>query len=424
MIAGAQALWWLALPVLLLPIWWHRQKRRRVKAEPLATARFLPAAPPQQLRIWRWEDVTLLVLRCLLLTALIAWLAVTTIPWRSDTVLIDPALTAPPAAQRGAATPAQATLSAAMQGVARSADTTPATSRPTAPSSVAALTAPPPGSADWIEQQIAATGFKDAQRMRLPPDSLSWLQGNEHEWRSGARLLILATSLPMPAQIPQFAHSVDIRILPAPAATLTSAPTPAPSSRLTPTPSPAPWNAESPVREHHVALSAPQERLAAWRTLFAAFDTAGGNRYILADAPTAKTELIVWDRAAVPPADWRAPLWWLPPTALPLIPAASQVPAKSLRINGMALQITDSPRGRMWASPAWPPRDADSARVLYETWQALAYPAQPYPMPALSLPASRSAALAMPDAKPAAWLAYALLALFVLERLLSHVRRR
>ena len=38
------SMWWFALPVLLLPIWWHRQKRERVKALPLATARFLPRA--------------------------------------------------------------------------------------------------------------------------------------------------------------------------------------------------------------------------------------------------------------------------------------------------------------------------------------------------------------------------------------------
>ncbi|SFV07700.1 BatA domain-containing protein [Pseudoduganella namucuonensis] len=356
MIASAQALWWLALPVLLLPIWWHRQKRQRVKAEPLATARFLPAAPPRQLRIWRWEDVALLAVRCLLLVALIAWLAVTTIPWRADTVLIDPALTTPPA------------------------------------------------SAAWIERQIAAAGFQDARRTPLPAGALAWLQANEHEWRSGARVLILAASLPMPARIPQFAHAVDIRI--PPASTLPSA--------------------ESPIKERHIALSAPRERLAAWRALFAAFDAAGtGNsRYILADAPTAKTELIVWDRAAAPPADWRAPLWWLPPDALPLMPAATRAPAQALSINGVALQIADSPRGRLWASSNWPPADADSARALYETWQALAYPAQPYAMPALSLPAGRGAPLAMPDTTPAAWLAHALLALFVLERLLSHVRRR
>ena len=45
------SLWWLALPILLLPIWWHRQKRESVQAVPLATARFLPAADPRQGRV-------------------------------------------------------------------------------------------------------------------------------------------------------------------------------------------------------------------------------------------------------------------------------------------------------------------------------------------------------------------------------------
>lgn len=81
------SLWWWALPVLLLPIWWHRQRRRQVQATPLATARFLPKSAPRQLRAWRWIDVVLLMLRCLLLATVIAWLADPVIAWRGDTVL-------------------------------------------------------------------------------------------------------------------------------------------------------------------------------------------------------------------------------------------------------------------------------------------------------------------------------------------------
>jgi hypothetical protein len=84
------SLWWWALPVLLLPVWWHRQRRRQVQATPLATARFLPKAAPRQLRAWRWVDIVLLLLRCLLLTTLIAWLADPVIAWRGDTVLVVP----------------------------------------------------------------------------------------------------------------------------------------------------------------------------------------------------------------------------------------------------------------------------------------------------------------------------------------------
>jgi hypothetical protein len=84
------SLWWWALPVVLLPVWWHRQRRRQVAAAPLATARFLPRAAPRQLRAWRWVDVLLLLLRCLLLATLIAWLADPVVAWRGDTVLVVP----------------------------------------------------------------------------------------------------------------------------------------------------------------------------------------------------------------------------------------------------------------------------------------------------------------------------------------------
>jgi hypothetical protein len=84
------SLWWWALPVLLLPIWWHRQRRRQVQATPLATARFLPTSAPRQLRAWRWVDLLLLLLRCLLLATLIAWLADPIVAWRGDTVLVVP----------------------------------------------------------------------------------------------------------------------------------------------------------------------------------------------------------------------------------------------------------------------------------------------------------------------------------------------
>jgi hypothetical protein len=427
MITGAQTLWWLALPVLLLPIWWHRQKRQRVKSEPLATARFLPAAPPQTARVWRWEDLTLLALRCLLLAALIAWLAATTMPWRGDTVFIDPALTAH-------------------------------TSQVASSSEAAQLRGPPSASAPsgalapsaWLEQQIAAAGMSAAPRMPLPADALQWLQANEHAWRSSARLLVLAKSIAMPAQLPMLAHATDIRILPTPApaagappATLPTATTdatvalpasasaaaaaaasPASASSVAAAAPPASVPDAAQRAEHRVVVSAPPERMAAWRALFAAFSAAGGGDYTIEDKPGATTELIVWDSPAAPPPGWQAPLWWLPAPGPMAAFGANEPPAKPLTINGLPLQITDSPRGRLWISPAFPPRSAEAAGALYETWQSLSRPAQPYPMPAVQLPPRRSVPLAMPDTPPAAWLAYVLLALFALERLMTHVRRR
>lgn len=150
--------WWMALPVLLLPIWWHRQKRERVKAAPLATARFLPRADPQQLRIWRWTDRVLLLVRCLLLVGVIALLADLVLPWRGDTVLVAPG-----------ADPA------------------------------------------WLDRQVVDAGFKDARRLALPAgDPLAWLASHEREWKPSARLLV-AGNVAMPAGQPRFRHRVELR---------------------------------------------------------------------------------------------------------------------------------------------------------------------------------------------------------------------
>ena len=156
------ALWWLALPVLLLPLWWHRQRRESQRATPLATARFLPAAQPQQRRVWQWIDRILLLLRCLLLATVIAWLADLVLPWRGDTVLLAPGV-----------------------------DTA------------------------WAETQIAQAGLGGARRLTLPAvDGLGWLRDHEREWRSGARLMVLG-ALPMDADRPRFGHVVELRSPPA-----------------------------------------------------------------------------------------------------------------------------------------------------------------------------------------------------------------
>ncbi len=155
------SLWWLALPVLLLPIWWHRQKRERTSAEPLATARFLPRADPQQRRVWRWTDRTLLLVRCLLLAGVIALLADLTLPWRGDTVLVAPGT-----------------------------------------------------DAAWLDRQVAEAGFAGAARLTTA-DPLGWLAAHEREWKSGARLLV-AGNVAMPALQPKFRHKVALRTSAAP----------------------------------------------------------------------------------------------------------------------------------------------------------------------------------------------------------------
>lgn len=396
---GAQLLWWLALPVLLLPLWWHRQKRRRTEAETLATARFLPSAPPQHRRIWRWDEVPLLLLRCLLLLALIAWLAAVALPWRGDTVFVGPDV---PAA--------------------------------------------------WADQQAAQAGMAGAQRMALPLTEpanavLPWLQSHEHAWRKDARLLVLARQVALPAQLPKLAHAVEIRIAPAASAVpgqagSASAQTAAVAQRGR-LAAPAAQAGDgmhdpaAPVTRPPalpIALVAPPERKAAWQALFAAFDAAGNGavRHVVTEfdgtqalpQTPPQAALIVWDRAAPPPPRWQAPLWWLPTATLRLVAGVDPAAVQALRVDGLALQVADSARGRLWASDAWPPQDADRARTLYETWRVLHFAPDAWPLAAQVLPPQRTSPLTMPDTRPDAWLAYALLSLFILERLMTHVRRR
>ncbi len=323
------SLWWAALPVLLLPVLWHRQKRERVKAEPLATARFLPRADPQQRRVWRWSDRVLLAARCLLLLGVITLLAGLALPWRGDSVLV-------------------------IEG------TDPV----------------------WLERQVAETGFKGARRLELPAgDPLAWLASHEREWRTGARLLV-AGDIPMPAAQPQFRHRVQLR---------SSAP-------------------PFPKAERHVAIVS--KRAALWRALFAALD--GPQRYLVSEAPEARSELIVWDIPEAPPAGLRAPLWW--------IGDASAFPELRNAPSIDAVRYADSARGRLWSVSA--PADADAARSLFETWQRMHVAPLAYPAPSQMLAATPSARLADGVGALREQLLLAIAALFALERILVHASRR
>lgn len=152
------SLWWLALPIIALPILWHRRKRESLKAAPLATARFLPPADPRQVRVWSLQDKPLLLLRCLLLLALIARLAGLAFPWRGDSVLVLPG-----------------------------------------------------ANATWVDAQAKAAGFGAAPRIELPSrDAFRWISEHEDEFRSGARLMV-AGDVPMPALLPKARHELVLR---------------------------------------------------------------------------------------------------------------------------------------------------------------------------------------------------------------------
>lgn len=323
------SLWWTALLVLLLPIWWHRQKRERVKAAPLATARFLPRADPQQLRIWRWTDRFLLLVRCLLLAGLIALLAGLALPWRGDTVL-------------------------AVQGT----------------------------EAAWLERQVLDAGFKDARRLTLPArDPLAWLAAHEREWKAGARLLV-AGNVPMPAVQPRFRHRVELR------------------------------TAAAPFGKTERRVAIVSKRAAQWRALFIALEGS----YLVTDTPDAHSELIVWDVPSTPPANLRAPLWWIADASA--FPELRNAPS----VDG--IHYADSKRGRLWSSNAWPPADENGARALFESWQRLHYAPVAYPAPSQVMAATPAAPIAPAAGFLRDLLVMVLAALFALERILAHASRR
>lgn len=363
--SSALNLWWLALPLLLLPLWWHRQQRQRTQAEPLATARFLPAAAPQQLRIWRWADKTLLALRLLLLLGVIAWLADVVVPWRGDTVLVG--AQADPAWVEAQIKAAGLTSAPRIVFCADAADASPAQPTPAPPAGCTLRTA----------------------------DLLAWLAAHGHAWRSGARWTIVATAdaVVMPAQPPVLAHRVELRLQPA--ATAASAPV-----------------------ERRVVLASARE--AAWRALFTAFESGGlgRERYRMTDAPDAQTDLIVWDRPGTPDPAWRAPLWWA------VQPAAFPEMATARRAGG--LRVADAARGRLWAQERWPVDEADplqAARALFEDRDGLRGAPLPWPAPTMTLDAGT--AQSDSGAGRATGAAHGLLApllalLFALERGLAH----
>lgn len=333
------SLWWLALPVVVLPIRWHRQKRERTESAPLASARFLPAAEPKQRRVWRLQDVLLLLLRCLLLIVLIAFLADPVLPWRGDAVLVMPG------------------VDAAM-----------------------------------VQREAGTNGFTNAAWIALPDrDAIAWLHAHEREFTPEAKLLVVG-DVAMPAAPPRFRHAVTLRASGAPSV---------------------------PPAERHVAVVGP--RADDWRRLFAAANRAAngadGPWHIVVDArPGPRTDLIVWDRTDAPPAALQAPLWW--------VGDARGFPelASAVLVDGM--RVASGSRGRVWQSDTWPPRDADAARALLAAWQDLHLGPQPYAMPARTFAADARAPAGPDEGALRRALAIALVSLFVLERMLTHVRRR
>lgn len=167
---GLSPAWWLLLPLLILPIWWLRQRRESAQRKILATAKFLAAANPQLVRVWRWREWLLMLLRCVLLIIVLAYLASLFVAWRGDTVLV-------------------------ADGV----------------------------DSAWLQQQLKETGLQDAKQQRFcerrdcdiqSTQILYWLEQKQAWWKADARILIAAKAgqLPLNAELPQLRLSTEVRI--------------------------------------------------------------------------------------------------------------------------------------------------------------------------------------------------------------------
>ena len=226
--------------------------------------------------------------------------------------------------------------------------------------------------------------MKDADVIVIPtPEVFDWIARHEREWKPDARLLVLG-NVNMPATQPHFARQVELR---SQAAATKAAP---------------------------VTVAIVSGRAAQWRAMFDALD--GARRFNITSTPNAHAGLIIWDRSEAPPAGLKAPLWWVgDATTFPELKRGSSV---------AGLRYADSDRGRLWASSAWPPVDADSARAQFELWQRLHFAPLPYAVPPQVLAPTPSANTAPASGALRSLLTIALLALFALERILAHATRR
>jgi len=233
-----------------------------------------------------------------------------------------------------------------------------------------------------VEKEV--TRFGKAQRFALPDrDAVTWLHAHEREFEPGARLLVVGDAV-MPAVLPRFRHDVVLRTAVAP---------------------------DAPA-ERHVALFS--DRADAWRRLFAAAD--GAWRVVVDAVPGPRTEAIVWDRPDAPPAGLRAQLWWV--THADGFPELAHAAA----VDGM--RWADSPRGRLWQVDGRAPQDPDGGRALFAAWQRLHLVTQPYTAPAQALVPDAAAPAGPASGALRHWLGLALVVLFALERMVTHVRRR
>lgn len=409
-------LWWLLLPIFGLPIWWHRQRRHTQKIQTLATAKFLPSAPPQLLRVWRWRDIVLLLLRCLMLLTLIAILAGLFWSWRGDTVFVGNHL-----------------------------------------------------DEKWVQQTLQKSGFEHAKQMRFcaetkfknthenhcdiyTDDLFFWIEQQQAQWQTKARWLVLASAdqLSMHGQKPVLTHDVLVRI--------------------------APLDTNKQTNKTPVFVSIKSTRMAEWRRLFSAFEEAGtaSQPFVLSEhygsrldarseagskaGSEARPDLVVWDQPSALDATWQAPLIWqttqnvsakVPAVAADLqanlneknvpnkmqgaiekpnavVPIPSSLSSLSSSFDTLKISTSIQNNQHIWTvqqQTDWPLNNVENAKKLFEAWQSVRKFSVPFP--SQDIAADKNAKVSLIDVESALqiYLLYFFILLLVLERSLAHVRR-
>ena len=365
--------WWLLLPLIIFPILWLRQRRESSLRQSLATAKFLAAASPHMVQVWRWLEWLLLILRCLLLLIAIAYLASIFLRWRGDTVLI-----------------------------ASGSDSV------------------------WVEQQISASKMQDAKRMSFcaniscdiqSTQILYWVEQHQSWWKKTARLLVVgdASQITLNAQAPELAQALEVKIRPA---------------------SNENKQVKTKTEDYYIALQSGRAAAWQHMFTAFAVAGKADQHYVWQQEPDARTSLVIWDSTQAVPQHWKtnskAHLWWLSSSAGIVNDQTREEKHPGLQsLADSKLQIkqfktTESRYWFMQSGSDWPINlnDKQNAKKLFEAWQMMSLKTPDYPATSFSLPASKSTIPLQQQENTRDVLLVLLLCIFALERILTHVRRR
>lgn len=378
-IISLSPIWWLLLPLLGLPIWWHRQRRHTQKIKTLATTKFLPSAPPQLLRVWRWRDILLLILRCLMLITLLAILAGLFWSWRGDTVFI-----------------------------AKNLD------------------------AKWVQNTLQESSFEHTQQIIYctendkdnacevhTNDLFFWIAQQQAQWQPQARWLVLATAdqLPMSGTKPVLQHEVSIRI--------------------------APRDINKPTKKTQVFIAIKSARMDEWRRLFSAFEAAGTSNqtFILSEKYEPQAALVIWDQALPLDNKWSAPLIWqtvdkeisldknIKTSTNPYLKSLQITEKIQKNLQNIAKntpQINQQIWTKVWTvnrKTDWPLQRIEDAKKLFEVWQSVNAVGTPIQSQTIKIDKNSRPSVTAIESNLQNYLLILFIILFAIERSLAHVRR-